>query len=205
MYWAELVTPEAMLTRMMPGPNLNQRGMHPRVLLDLAVLRIRGPLEMTDPTYRGVKADYFVKAKHAAESDQPLPEGLRFGDPEALEVQKDTLTAFGWASPRNEITIFSDSATLQRKANQVLVSQCILHDGSAGGPAVDHYGRIVGVNSKSHTPTHCPHEHVELGQPPQTVEYTTIAEHRMVSALEPDHGLVGDVNVGDRSVGVQLR
>ena len=193
MYWAELVTPEAMLTRMMPGPNLNQRGMHPRVLLDLAVLRIRGPLEMTDPTYRGVKADYFVNAKHAAESDLPLPEGLILGDPEALEVQKDTLTAFGWASPRNEVTIFSDSATLQRKANQTLVSQCIMHDGSSGGPAVDHYGRIVGVNSKSRAPT----------QPPQNAEYTSWM--RMVSALEPDHGLVGDVNVGDRSVGVQLR
>jgi hypothetical protein len=52
----------------------------------------------------------------------------------------------------------------------------VLHSGGSGGAAVDHLGRLVAVNWRSHLPTLPPEENY-------------MAYMRMVSWLLPEHGL----------------
>ena len=181
-YWAELVTPIETLQRLEESPHANGSGMHEHSqLLDLAVLRILGRLEIDEPAFRGTGARYLIACQHPASADlagpaSPLPRGRSLGDPSALSDHCDTISAFGWPSPLGEVTLYSDSAPLQSRSKGLLASRVIIHSGSSGGAAVNHHGHIVAVNSMSSPPA--------LPLPPDYKSYM-----RMVSWLLPEHGL----------------
>ena len=150
---------------------------------DLAVLRICGRLELTPNVFQGFQEiDYSVVAKHPAmanlaSASSPLPPGLQLGDPDALKVNADPITVFGWFSPAGEVTLFAPQAlTLAAKSHGLLQASVVLHSGGSGGAAVDHLGRLVAVNWRSHLPTLPPEENY-------------MAYMRMVSWLLPEHGL----------------
>jgi hypothetical protein len=157
-------------------------------LLDLAVLRICGRLELTPDVFQGFGMDYSysVVAKYPAMASlagasSPLPSGLELGDPDALQVNVDVITVFGWFSPAGEVTLFAPQAmTLAAKSNGLLHASVVLHSGGSGGAAVDHLGRVVAVNWRARPP--------EL--PPKK---NYMAYMRQVSWLLPEHGLVSSV------------
>jgi hypothetical protein len=182
-YWAELVTPLETLQLLEESPHTDASGTHPYTQLrDLAVLRIRGRLELTEPSFRGVAMRYRIVRKHEpspelAGNNSLLPAGRPLGDVGALVEQHKMITAFGWPSPLGEVTLYSDSALLQTRSKGLLASKVLIHDGSSGGATVDHLGHIVAVNSMSHpAPTL-----------PLATDYKSYM--RMVSWLLPEHGL----------------
>jgi hypothetical protein len=126
--------------------------------------------------------DYSVVAKHQAMASlagasSPLPAGLQLGNPDALQVNADLITVFGWFSPAGEVTLFAPQAlTLAAKSHGLLQASVVLHSGGSGGAAVDHRGRLVAVNWRSDLPA----------LPPKK---TYMAYMRMVSWLLPEHGL----------------
>jgi hypothetical protein len=100
MWWAELVTPLATLQEKCQSPHAPHSMTH---MLDLAVLRICGRLELTPDVFQGFGMDYSVVAKHPAMASlagasSPLPAGVLLGDPDALKVNADLITVFGWFS-----------------------------------------------------------------------------------------------------------
>ena len=154
-YWAELATPHEVLKLMRPGPTADQAGMHANELLDVAVLHIRGELIIggDGPRFRGPRALYPVSSRLPASTDLAgLPRGRPLGDAAALRDQIDTITTFGYPSPRNEVHMLKDSGTLQAKVHNWLVARVVIHDGSSGGGVFDHLGRVVGINSNSTEP-----------------------------------------------------
>jgi hypothetical protein len=185
MWWAELVTPLATLQERCQSPHAPHSMTH---LLDLAVLRICGRLELTPDVFQGFGMDYSysVVAKYPAMASlagasSPLPSGLELGDPDALQVNVDVITVFGWFSPAGEVTLFAPQAmTLAAKSNGLLHASVVLHSGGSGGAAVDHLGRVVAVNWRARPP--------EL--PPKK---NYMAYMRQVSWLLPEHGLVSSV------------
>jgi hypothetical protein len=180
MWWAELVTPLATLQEKCQC----HQGPHSMThMLDLAVLRICGRLELTPDVFQGFGMNYSVIAKYPAmaslaEASSPLPPGLQLGDPEALHVHVDPITVFGWFSPAGEVTLFAPQAlALVAKSHGLLMASVVLHNGGSGGAAVDHLGRLVAVNWRSDLPT----------LPPKK-KY--MAYMRQVNWLMADHGLV---------------
>jgi hypothetical protein len=179
MWWAELVTPLATLQEKCESPHAPHSMTH---MLDLAVLRICGRLELTPDVFQGFRMNYLVVAKHPAMASlagasSPLPAGLKLGDPDALQVNADLITVFGWFSPAEEVTLFAPQAlTLAAKSHGLLHASVVLHNGGSGGAAVDHLGRLVAVNWRSGLPTLPPRENY-------------MAYMRMVSYLMPEHGL----------------
>jgi hypothetical protein len=179
MWWAELVTPLATLQEKWQIPHAPLSMIQ---MLDLAVLRICGRLELTPDVFQGFRMDYSVVAKYPAMASlagasSPLPCGLQLGDPDALQVNADLITVFGWFSPAGEVTLFAPQAlTLAAKSHGLLHASVVLHSGGSGGAAVDHLGRLVAVNWRSHLPTLPPEENY-------------MAYMRMVSWLLPEHGL----------------
>jgi len=179
MWWAELVTPLATLQEKCESPHAPHSMTH---MLDLAVLRICGRLELTPDVFQGFRMNYLVVAKHPAMASlagasSPLPAGLKLGDPDALQVNADLITVFGWFSPAGEVTLFAPQAlTLAAKSHGLLHASVVLHNGGSGGAAVDHLGRLVAVNWRSDLPTLPPRENY-------------MAYMRMVSWLMPEHGL----------------
>ena len=180
MWWAELVTPLATLQEKCQC----HQGPHSMThMLDLAVLRICGRLELTPDVFQGFGMNYSVIAKYPAmaslaEASSPLPPGLQLGDPEALHVHVDPITVFGWFSPAGEVTLFAPQAlALVAKSHGLLMASVVLHSGGSGGAAVDHLGRLVAVNWRSDLPT----------LPPKK-KY--MAYMRQVNWLMADHGLV---------------
>ncbi|KOO27777.1 pkd domain-containing protein [Chrysochromulina tobinii] len=155
MWWAELVTPLATLQEKSQSPHAPHSMTH---MLDLAVLRICGRLELTPDVFQGFRMDYSVVAKHQAMASlagasSPLPAGLQLGDPDALQVNADLITVFGWFSPAGEVTLFAPQAlTLAAKSHGLLQASVMLHSGGSGGAAVDHRGRLVAVNWRSDLP-----------------------------------------------------
>ena len=180
MWWAELVTPLATLQEKSQSPHAPHSMTH---MLDLAVIRICGRLELTPDVFQGFGMNYSVVAKYPAmaslaEASSPLPPGLELGYPEALQVSADMITVFGWFSPLGEVTLFApQAATLAAKSHGLLQASVVLHSGGSGGAAVDNLGRVVAVNWRSGLP--------EL--PPRR---NYMAYMRMVSWLLPQHGLV---------------
>ena len=180
MWWAELVTPLATLQEKCQSPHPPHSMTH---MLDLAVLRICGRLELTPDVFQGFMMDYSVIAKYPVMASltgasSALPCGLQLGDPDALQVSADVITVFGWFSPLGEVTLFAPQAvTLAAKSHGLLQASVVLHSGGSGGAAVDHLGRLVAVNWRSGLP--------EL--PPRR---NYMAYMRMVSWLLPEHGLV---------------
>jgi hypothetical protein len=179
MWWAELVTPLATLQEKSQSPHAPLSMIQ---MLDLAVLRICGRLELTPDVFQGFRMDYSVVAKYPAMASlagasSPLPCGLQLGDPDALQVNADLITVFGWFSPAGEVTLFAPQAlTLAAKSHGLLHASVVLHSGGSGGAAVDHLGRLVAVNWRSVLPTLPPRENY-------------MAYMRMVSWLLPEHGL----------------
>jgi hypothetical protein len=181
MWWAELVTPLAMLQEKCQCHQGPHSMTHMR---DLAVLRICGRLELTPNVFQGFQEiDYSVVAKHPAmanlaSASSPLPPGLQLGDPDALKVNADPITVFGWFSPAGEVTLFAPQAlALVAKSHGLLMASVVLHSGGSGGAAVDHLGRLVAVNWRSDLPT----------LPPKK-KY--MAYMRQVNWLMAEHGLV---------------
>jgi hypothetical protein len=178
MWWAELVTPLATLQEKCQSPHAPHSMTH---MLDLAVLRICGRLELTPDVFQGFRMDYSVVAKYPAMASlagasSPLPYGLKLGDPDALQVNADLITVFGWFSPAGEVTLFAPQAlTLAAKSHGLLQASVVLHNGGSGGAAVDYLGRVVAVNWRSDLPA----------LPPKNY----MAYMRMVSLLLPEHGL----------------
>ena len=174
-YWAELITPLATVKELTASPHAP----HPETqLLDLAVIRICGSLDVT-PLRFGTTADvYTVNAKHASILPvDTLPSGRPLGNPDVLSSGEDKITIYGWSSPHGETFMQTpDPSGILGISKGLLMSQALLHSGSSGGPAVDGEGRVVAVNSMSVLPT---------GQ----VDPNYKAYHRMVSLLRPEHGL----------------
>ena len=180
MWWAELVTPLATLQEMCESPHAPHSMTH---MLDLAVLRICGRLELTPDVFQGLRMNYSVVAKYPAMASlagasSALPYGLQLGDPDALQVNADLITVFGWFSPAGEVTLFAPQAiTLAAKSHGLLQASVVLHSGGSGGAAVDHLGRVVAVNWRSDLPALPPKKNY-------------MAYMRMVNRLLPEHGLV---------------
>ena len=154
MYWAELVTPLATLQELRETP---QAPHHKTDLLDLAVLRIRGRLELDPPEYTPglLSTEYSLTKKHvaggASASDLSLPAGRPLGKP--VKTHESRITCFGWFAPKGETTLHvPDSKVVQSIERGLIVSQVVLHAAGSGGATVDHRGEIVGVNSRSRDP-----------------------------------------------------
>ena len=180
LYWAELVSPLHIIQEIVGNPHaphtVNQ-------LLDLAVVRIRGSLEVSPPTFGRIKpaglADvYTLHKKHP--SILPMfqfPRGIRIGEPGRLQSGADKISVCGWGSPHGEtILCMPDPHTIWGPSKDLLLSRVLLHDGMSGGSAVDHEGNLVAVNSMS-------------AMPSLPVEHNYKAYFRMVSQLAPEHGL----------------
>jgi hypothetical protein len=180
MWWAELVTPLATLQEKCQSPHAPHSMTH---MLDLAVLRICGRLELTPDVFQGFGMDYSVVAKYPAMASlagasSPLPAGVQLGDPDALQVNADLITVFGWFSPAGEVTLFAPQAmTLAAKSHGLLHAPVVLLSGGSGGAAVDHLGRLVAVSWRSGL--------TELPPKKNCMSYM-----RMVNWLLPEHGLV---------------
>ena len=176
-YWAELVTPLETLRELVESPHFPHGKTQ---LLDLAVLRIRGSLELDPPAFtKGFSGKYTVKSKgpDSVPLQPPLPVGLRLGNPSELKVNLHKITCFGWFSVHGEDTLHApDAKVVQSLSRGLIISQVVLHTAGSGGPTVDHRGDIVGVNSYSELPTL-----------PPTHNYKSYM--RMVSELKPEHGL----------------
>ena len=148
----------------------------------LAVLRIRGNLELDPPVFKGFSVEYAVKSKgpDSVPLQPPLPVGLRLGNPSELVVNLHKITCFGWFSIFGEDTMHApDAKVVESVSRGLIMSQVVLHSAGSGGPTVDHRGDVVGVNSYSELPTL-----------PPTHNYKSYM--RMVSWLKPEHGLQPD-------------
>lgn len=193
-YWAELVTPLETLQELRESPNAREFPNAPleTQLLDLAVLQIRGSLELDPPVFttKGVYLRQLLSGTYTVQSkgpdsvplQPPLPVGLRLRDlkTDPLTVNLDMITCFGWYSIHGEYTIHApDAKVVQSLSGGLIMSQLVLHTAGSGGPTVDHRGDVVGVNSRSDLPTLPAHENYK-------------AYMRMVSELKPEHGLRGD-------------
>jgi hypothetical protein len=153
------------------------------MLLDLAVLCIRGRFDMTPDVYRHAYSDsYEVNAKHAVDDTlageaSPLPQGVPMGDPAEIETGPDVVTVFGWFSPTRPGSPSPDTLHapeprgVMRISKDYLISEVRLDDAGSGGATCDHRGRLVAVNSFT-----LPGEQ-------------STACLRMVSRLRPEHGL----------------
>lgn len=155
-YWAELTTPLAALAALREAPNVDRAtGTHLKTqLLDLAVLRIRGRLELAPASYTGFHTAYKVTSQAAAddalaERNTALPLGVPLGAPEALETGEHVITVFGWYSEHGTETTFHSPQpkVLLSKPKGLLVTEALLETAGSGGATCDHAGRIVAVNS----------------------------------------------------------
>ena len=190
-YWAEIVTPLDVLKELTEAPDppyaKNQ-------LLDLAVLRICGYLDLTSSpppgtssappprwlpnAYHGADVEYTSIDKKPA-SEVSLPRGVCLHpQPDLLEVGGDVVNLFGWYSEQNEVTLFSPHPKMIMAISKgMLTHEVHLASGGSGGPTCDHEGRVVGVNSMS-----CPASRLFQGE-------SYKAYSRMVSMLKDEHGL----------------
>ena len=133
-YWAELVTPLATLRELVESPHFPHGKTQ---LLDLAVLRIRGSLELDPPAFtKGFSGKYTVKSKgpDSVPLQPPLPVGLRLGDPSELKVNLDKITCFGWFTPLGEDTLHApDAKVVESLSRGLIISQVLLHTVAAAG------------------------------------------------------------------------
>ena len=181
-YWAQLVTPVPVLQELAEHPDAPH---DKSCLLDLAVLRIRGRLDMIPNVYQHFFTDkYVVNAKHVADDalasdNSPLPRGVPLGVPAELDTA-DVLTVFGWFSPirnphgRSPDTLHApESKPIMNISQGYLISEVRLDTAGSGGATCDCHGRLVAVNSftlaRSENKRTC---------------------LRAVSRLRPEHGLV---------------
>ena len=171
-FWAELITPLSVLQTTKPLP-------WTKTLVDLAVLRIRGNIEMSPAVFTGPGLSETFEVVNWSNAATPLslPDGIQLGQPVAVQTGISMVTVFGWFAPNEESTLYVP----QRKkiistANGLLISQALLHTCGSGGAQVDSRGRLLAVNSRSSDPAI-----------PMPVDYK--AYGRMISDLLPAHGL----------------
>ena len=172
-YWAELVTPLATLQELRPSPH-DPPGSPPTQLLDLAVIRIRGRLELDPPTYSGMSTDYSLKKKHAASLvnghavlNPPLPDGLPLRDlnAEPLTVNVDMVNSFGWPSPDGETTLHADGAKpVQALALGLMMSNCLPRGDRADRRSIG--SAASSVSSRSRSPDHATDQPVQVVRAP---------------------------------------
>ena len=171
-FWAELVTPLNVLQQTKAKPWSN-------TLVDLAVLQIRGEIEMSPAVYTGptLTESFTVVKRSAAASPLSLPEGIQLGDPSLVQTGISTVTVFGWFAPSGETTLYvPQHQKIMSTANGLLISQALLHSAGSGGGMFDSQGRLLAVNSLSRNPAL-----------PMPAEYK--AYGRMISDLHSGHGL----------------
>jgi len=154
-YWAELVTPLETLQTMVASPDAPHT---PNQLCDLAVLRIRGRLSMTPELFQSSAhtTRHIVTTKHSTEDtlaggETQLPPGVPLSDPAVLTSNRDTITVFGWFSPRGtEDTLHVPQPMAIMTISQgLLISEVRLDSAGSGGGTCDHDGHLVAVNSCS--------------------------------------------------------
>jgi len=162
-----------------PNASLGPDGRPAQTLLDLAVLRIRGRLDLAPPTYSGPGVEYTVVEQTAPFEplEPPLPPGVPLGDPQSLRIHEDVVSVFGWYSQSGELTLFAPEAKpIMSISAGMLMTTSLLVDGGSGGATCDHNGRLVAVNSQSLQATLQPNP-----------EYKAYC--RMLSELCDAHGL----------------
>ena len=171
-FWAELVTPLNVLQQTKAKP-------WSKTLVDLAVLQIRGEIEMSPAVYTGptLTESFTVVKRSAAASPLSLPEGIQLGDPSLVQTGISTVTVFGWFAPAGETTLYvPQHQKIISTADGLLISQALLHSAGSGGGMLDSQGRLLAVNSRSRNPAL-----------PMPAEYK--AYGRMISDLHSGHGL----------------
>ena len=171
-YWAELITPLNVLQATNPLPWI-------KTLVDLAVLRIRGEIEMSPAVFTGpgLSETFEVVNRSNAATPLSLPDGIQLGEPLAVQTGISMVTVFGWFAPKEESTLYvPQHEKIISTANGLLISQALLHTAGSGGAQVDSHGRLLAVNSRSSDPAI-----------PMPVDYK--AYGRMISDLLPAHGL----------------
>merc|ERR1711939_125481 len=109
-------------------------------LLDLAVIRICGSLQVTPSTFNGMQDVCSVNAKlDTILPEHPLPAGRPLGNHAVLNAGADKIFVCGWASPHGETVLCTpDPRAFWGPSKGMLLSQALLHSGSSGGAAVDH-------------------------------------------------------------------
>ena len=151
LYWAEPVTPLPTLQELVAHPNAPHAL---TCLLDLAILRIRGQLDMTPSVFQGATSPYLVNVKHGADDAMagdrtPLPRGVPLGNPEPLQSGVDVVTVFGWFSPTGKETTLHtpQPMNIMNISQGYLISQVRVDAAGSGGATCDHKGQVVAVNS----------------------------------------------------------
>ena len=172
-YWAELVTPLTTLQTMVDGG---------KWLQDLAVLHIRGHLEVKPEIFKSVMDEVTVEKKHPpveSIATLALPQAVELSDQDTLISGQTMVTVFGWFAPRNETTLYVPQAqkVISVRAG-CIETQALLHSAGSGGGQFDTRGQLVAVNSRSSPDPAIP-------MPPNYVAYG-----RLASKLLPEHGLL---------------
>ena len=171
-FWAELMTPLSVLQTTNPLP-------WSKTLVDLAVLCIRGKIEMSPKVFTGpgLSETFEVVNRSNAATPLSLPDGIQLGEPLAVQTGISMVTVFGWFAPNEEDSLYmTQSEKIISNAHGLLISQALLHTAGSGGAQVDPQGRLLAVNSRSSDPAI-----------PMPREYK--AYGRMISDLLPTHGL----------------
>lgn len=146
-YWAEVKTPYHLLQ--------SKNGAY---LLDLAILQVRGTVDVTPDTFQHTNPPNLGADKYTINSKSwtapVFAQSLKVGDPSSVAVG-DPLPCLGWPTPHGQTTIFvADDRSLLSKEHGHLRSQAFMHSAMSGGPMLNHRMEIVAVNSRSRTPTY---------------------------------------------------
>ena len=160
------------------------------MLYDLAVLRIRGNLEVSPQSFTAMSDQYTAVQKHPAVSSIAalfLPQAVELFDRSTLISGITMVTVFGWFAPRDETTLYVPQAhKVAATRRGYIETQALLHAAGSGGGQFDAHGRLVAVNSKSDDP------------PVPSLNSNAkryVAYGRLVSELLPDHGFSYDIPV----------
>ena len=191
-FWAERVSMLEVLKEMKGNDRL-----------DLAVVKIMGPIEMEPPVFGqehslrtpysivNVADDAPLQRLSSLSAPRPLPLKLV---PPPSNVKGSQICVVGWPSPGDnffetegkERTMFMDCRTCISHEDGFLKSAVFIHTGSSGGPLVNTAGEQMGVASYDNDNHRDAHSYV--------------AVFRSVAELRPDHGLPGELMASIREV-----
>ena len=143
-YWAELVTPLNTLAKLVDHPDSGKD----QVLQDLAIIRIRGSLDMAPNVFTDFESPYTSVVKHGSFKDgSSLPQGLALATKPQLDELESGVATFGWSSPDGkQIYLHAQQPkAILFKGSGALFSEP--DNAGSGGAACDSEGRLVAVNS----------------------------------------------------------